>query len=132
MVNHSLIKQGNQKIAIFMGAKLLRTEEAEMPHGSHSIVTMEYWKRPSDLPGHENYADLGHFRYDNDWGWIMPVLEKIASTGRTYSVGRSKTGAYCEIWYNDYEEVGNFAETPLTAAWLTVIDFIDILNEEND
>lgn len=128
MMNHSQIAEGNTKIAIFMGASLLRTEETEMPHGSHSSVTLEYWQRPAGLPGHDNFAHLGHFVYDRDWSWIMPVLTKIADAGYEYTIGKSKNGSYCSIWRNDDEVVGQFAETTRMAAWQTVIDFIDLYN----
>lgn len=115
-----------------MGASLLRTEEQEMPHGSHANVTMEYWKRPSDLPGYDDYADMGHFRYDRDWGWLMPVLEKIARMGRTYSVGIREHGSYCEIRLGDFDEVGCFDVTTIAAAWKAILDFIELQEEAND
>lgn len=129
MVNHSLIKQGNQTIAIFMGAKLLRTEEAEMPHGSYSSVTLEYWQRPKDLPGLcDDYADMGHFKYDRSWDWIMPVLAKIADAGYEYTIGLSKNGPYCSIWRNDDEVIGVFKQSTKAAVWQAVVDFIDLYN----
>jgi hypothetical protein len=124
----STTKEGNQKIAIFMGASLIRTEEAEMPHGSHASVTMEYWKRPSDLPGYDDYADMGHFRYDRDWSWIMPVFEKISKMGYRYEIANLGKGPYCSIWLSETKEIGMFAETSLTAAWQTVVNFIDLYN----
>jgi hypothetical protein len=132
-MNHSQIIEGNLKIAIFMGAELLRTVEAEMPHGSHASVTLEHWKRPNGLPGFDSYADadMGHFRYDRDWDWIMPVLTKIADAGYEYTIGKSKNGQYCSIWRNDDEVVGLFAETTRMAIWQTVIDFIDLYNSDN-
>ena len=131
MGNHALINQGNRTIAIFMGAKLLRTEEAEMPHGSHSSVTLEYWQRPKGLPGLcDDYADMGHFKYDRSWDWIMPVLTKIVDAGYEYTIGRSKNGPYCSIWRNNDEVVGMFAESTLSAVWKTVIDFIDLHNSK--
>jgi hypothetical protein len=127
-MNHSQIADGNQKIAIFMGASLLRTEETEMPHGSHSSVTLEYWQRPAGLPGHDNFAHLGHFVYDRDWSWIMPVLAKIADTGYRYSLGRSNHGPYCLISLDGLTDVGGFASTEREAAWKAVIEFIDLYN----
>ena len=114
-----------------MGASLLRTKEEEMPHGSHSSVTLEYWKRPTGLPGFDDYADMGHFKYDRDWGWIMSVLAKIADAGYEYTIGKSKHGPYCSIWRNDDEVVGLFAETTQMAVWKTVIDFIDLYNSDD-
>ena len=130
-MNHSQIAEGNRKIAIFMGAKLLRTEEAEMPHGSHASVTLEYWQRPKGLPGLcDDYADMGHFKYDRSWDWIMPVLVKIADAGYEYSIGKGKKGPHCSIWLNDKEAIGMFAETTLTAVWQTAVNFIDLYNSK--
>jgi hypothetical protein len=130
-MNHSEIAEGNRKIAIFMGASLLRTEEAEMPHGSHASVTLEYWKRPKGLPGLcDDYADMGHFKYDRSWDWIMPVLVKIADAGYEYSLGRSKYGPHCSIWLNATDQIGMFAETTQMAVWKTVINFIDLYNSK--
>jgi len=129
MANHALIREGNQKIAIFMGAKLIRTEEAEMPHGSHSSITLEYWQRPKGLPGLcDDYSDMGYFKYDRSWDWIMPVLAKITDAGYEYTIGKSKNGQYCSIWRNDDEVVGVFGEYTLQAVWKTVINFIDLNN----
>lgn len=131
-MNHSEISEGNRKIAIFMGASLLRTEEAEMPHGSHSSVTLEYWKRPKGLPGHhDDYADMGHFKYDQYWDWIMPVLVKIADAGYEYSLGRGKNGPYCSIWRNGDELIGTFGETTRLAVWKAALNFIDLYDSNN-
>ena len=129
MIDSAQIKSGNTRIAIFMGAKLLRTEEAEMPHGSYSSITLEYWQRPKGLPGHhDDYADMGHFKYDQYWDWLMPVLTKIVDAGYQYSMGIGVNGAYCSIWKNDDEIVGTFGQSTRVATWKAVIDFIDLYN----
>ena len=123
------IREINQKIAIFMGAKLLRTEEAEMPHGSYSSITLEYWQRPKGLPGLcDDYADMGHFKYDRSWDWLMPVLSKNADAGYRYEIGLKPNGAYCLIWRDEKEIVGAYESGTLFSACQAVSDFIDLYN----
>jgi hypothetical protein len=123
------IKEINQKIAIFMGAKLLRTEEAEMPHGSYASVTLEYWQRPKGLPGIcDDYADMGHFKYDRSWDWLMPVLAKIVDAGYRYEIGRNDNGAHCSIWRNEEEIVCARESGAILSVWQAASDFIDIYN----
>lgn len=110
-----------------MGAKLLRTEEAQMPHGSYSEIILEYWKRPEGLPGHDNYADMGHFKYDQYWDWLMPVLEKIRESGYPYTIS-SNLNPFCSIKLSETESIEVFAETSLKAAWEAVVDFIEVKN----
>ena len=128
-MKNTYVKDSNQSIAIFMGAKLLRTEEAEMPHGSYSEITLEYWKRPDGLPGHDNYADIGHFKYDQYWDWLMPVLEKIRESGHPYTIS-SKDYPFCLIKLSATENIEVFAETPLRAAWEAVVNFIELTRNE--
>ena len=129
-MKHAEIIDLNRVIAVFMGARLIKSVDHEMPHGSQATITIEHWASPHNLPGYSKEAEMGHFRYDRDWHWIVPVLDKIASMGNTYAVGRNEHGPFCSIRLGDFDEISCFGSTPIEAAWNAVIDFVDIYNNK--
>lgn len=65
-----------QEVAIFMGAALISSEQYEMPHGSHSEVTVERWKVPSSYSTDLRMAaECGYFHYERDWNCFMQAWE---------------------------------------------------------
>lgn len=75
-------------------------------------------------------------QYDSDWGWIMPVLQKIEQIGLNTSV---ENNSCCIVWQgceNDYfymlekfQTIYTQHEEKLMAAWIAVIEFINWFNK---
>lgn len=80
---------GNDVLAKFMGGSIVSTEPYEMPHGSHSTGTIVKWTIPSKIPTDgRSLAELGLFKYDSNWDWLWPVIDKIESLGYSFSISR--------------------------------------------
>ena len=72
-----------------------------------------------------------HLNYNNSWGWLMPVIEKIESDNimATVVIICNK----CQITLFDFESVPKFAKTiqandKLKATWLCVVEFVKRFN----
>ena len=85
------IQEANKAIAKFMGGRVVRTEEYEMPHGSHSTGIIETWEFDTYSKSRDEYARIGHFKYDRDWNELMEVVEKIESLGFIVSNDQADT-----------------------------------------
>ena len=85
------ITEANKAIAKFMGGRIVRTEDYEMPHGSHSEGTIEHWEFDNYSQSRDEYARIGIFRYDRDWNDLMEVVQKIESMGYIVSNDLSDT-----------------------------------------
>lgn len=73
-----------------MGAKKLKEEDFEMPHGSHQIGTLVQWSVPEGLSfEHARDAKEGRFKYDRSWDWLFTVINKIESLGYSFVISRS-------------------------------------------
>jgi hypothetical protein len=85
---------GTEKItrllAEFMGAKKVKEEDYEMPHGSHHICTLVQWSVPEGLSFEQaREAKEGRFKYDRSWDWLFTVINKIESLGFDVSICRN-------------------------------------------
>lgn len=135
MRTHNQKKEGNRKIAEFMGGSLLGTETYEMPHGSRSEVEIENWSGIAEVPsGQYDMAKIGIFSYDSSWSWLWPVIDKIESLGFNFVI--SRRGIQVTKW----RARGRFEATDLiidedflddytgaaklTASWDCVVSFI--------
>lgn|ERR1035437_6933497 len=69
------------------------------------------------------------FKYDKDWNWLMPVVEKIEKENGVkmflHPVG-------CEIYVFGKEISNNNSDTKIKATWLSVVEFIKWYNEQNN
>lgn len=114
------IIEGNKVIGEFMGVKI-----GEYKYSLRIGVT-------EPLQEH-------HLAYHKEWGWLMPVVEKIEKQGhKTVIGGGDYWGNYCQIMYgkNDDEHkkllITQDAETKalgkgeskVEAVWQAVIQFI--------
>lgn len=84
--------------------------------GQYTFGGLIYWK-PEEM------------KYDSDWGWIMPVVEKIEGLG--YIVDIWKTS--CE-WYKPFE--ANLAteysgNTKIETTYIAIVEFITYYNAKN-
>lgn len=80
---------GNRLLAEFMGAKKVKEEDFEMPHGSNHQVTVVQWTPPEGL-NFENSREAkdGRFKYDKSWDWLFTVINKIESLGYSFVISR--------------------------------------------
>lgn len=125
-------KAGNEIIAIFMGGYLRDMGHGDMIFDHENYMSPLVCKDPSEL------------EYDNNWSWLMPVVEKIENlTAKVIDkVYVSINGKSCNMWnyYNPMEVLRAATEskiyrlrsngrTKIEATWLAVIDFIKWYNE---
>ena len=124
------------KIAEFMNGVLLNTKTVETIHGSQHDVSISMWKIPDCVPlGDENIAKIGIFKYNRDWNWLMPVVEKIENMkqedGSCFRFNiRTKT---CSFQHSDYDNnlllFSEFSATnKITAIYECVLAFVDYYN----
>lgn len=119
------IKEGNKLIADFMCVQL--------------GVDKYSWR-----PGVIDSLKEEHLAYHDQWGWIMPVIEKISRI--PLPGDESRPAGYHETFYprtfGMLSERGRpmvrinatpvfEADTLIEATWLSVIDFIKWYNEHN-
>ena len=75
------ILEGNKLIAEFMGASEDNYPE-NIPNG------VEVWGNPMSI------INIGKYKYDTSWDWLMPVVEKIESLSFNVVIGFN---TYCGI-----------------------------------
>ena len=113
--------EGNKIIAEWMGA----TFNAENSRWTFPIQPTSYYR-----------DDATHvtLRYDSDWNWIMPVVEKIQSIDITPAPNYK--GYRIEIVVGGYVKINGFPMPPIfinvsvegnliTAIWKAVVSFIE-------
>lgn len=132
MNQEEIIKQ-NKLIAEFMGEKIDLSKFGEN------------WKRIIN-----QYTTNEIPNYHSDWGWLMPVVEKIGNTiipkewlnagwnlsvhysihsvGTSFEIGDhdrhiSDSGIEAKMW-------DNISKEPIIRTWLAVIEFIKWYNEQ--
>lgn len=126
-------QESNKLIAQFMGGKITHTKDYEMPHGSHSTGTIEYWDGIRSVPtdGYED-AKMGIFGYNWSWDWLMPVVEKIESLGTGYVMTENNK---CEIVITlDNKGKKHFSNrfienSKIESTYLGVVEFIKWYNQ---
>jgi hypothetical protein len=86
-----IVVKMNRELAQFMGGEVERIEEHVMPHGSNAEVCVTIWKIPHGVPNstQHDFARIGQFKYDTDWAWLWPVIDKIESLGFDVSICRN-------------------------------------------
>jgi hypothetical protein len=90
MGTERIVTKMNRDLAQFMGGEVERIEDHVMPHGSQSDVTVTVWKIPQGVPASTtDFARIGNFRYDTDWAWLWPAIDKIESLGFDVSICRN-------------------------------------------
>jgi len=133
--------EGNKILAKFMGGRIVRTEEYEMPHGSHSTGTIEHWEFDSYSHSRDEYARIGIFKYDTDWNELMSVIDKIEQDPNSPFI--EICGRRCEIshminynWPTDKAVVCNYnasnSKSTKEAVWLALVHYITELNQEKN
>lgn len=76
--------KNNKLIMKFLGAKTV-------PEDSLNPLILK-WSCPKFLLAHNKFLSQNELKFDSDWNWLMPVLEKIQSLG--YSINRSSSMVY--------------------------------------
>lgn len=113
------IIEGNKLIAEFVGVKI--------------GVDKYYWR-----PGSMELLREEHLNYHDSWGWIMPVVEKIARIplpGATLNweshfprtFGMIAENGQIMVRFNSCPVI--LADTLIEATWLAVVDFIRWYNQ---
>lgn len=87
MRTENKIEVGNKTLAEFMGGRITRKEDYEMPHGSRSTGTIEHWSGIAGTPA-SSMAEIGIFHYQSDWAWLWPVIDRIESLGFNFVISR--------------------------------------------
>lgn len=120
------IEKSNVLIAKFMGAEIL---DEPIGHGKRNIHFKEGLF-------HLQVYNTESLKYHEEWGWLMPVVEKIVSIRyegdetaylRTFGM-RNHDGNYMVRfnWCSLHE-----ADTLLWATYSAVVDFIEMQNAKN-
>jgi hypothetical protein len=124
----------NNLIAKFMGGYIIREEEYESPHGSRSTGIIYHWEKPEGLPIDDRMADIGYFKYDTSWDWLMPVIRKINSLDKATQFAIFKTYVSCTVerggkFYKDFAfshaEYITAEQSDIEAAWKLVVKFVE-------
>ena len=101
------IKEGNELIAEFMGAKMIVTDY-------HGVNIIEFPDKST--------KDLFGLKYHSSWDWLIPVIDKATSLDKYY-LYVAETSAYCMIG-------GIYINTKfIESTWENVVDFIKWYNE---
>jgi hypothetical protein len=128
-----LILEGNKLIAEFMGA----VPEQWYPESKMYDLSGIHYAYPTSgiYPDNVRHHSDQLLKYDSDWSWLMPVVEKIARIGLTYLNVDEQYNPYPRTFAMPDEE-GNmmvrfncaplFIEKKLIdATWKAVVDFIE-------
>lgn len=67
---------------------------------------------------------IDELKYDTDWNWLMPVVEKIESLGIVVEIRENV--CYIETSLGNYSEL---EDTKLQATYKAVVKFINWYNE---
>lgn len=140
-MNKFTITEGNKILARFMGGRVVRTEEYEMPHGSHSRGTMEHWEFDNYHFSRDEYASIGIFKFERDWNDLMAVIDKIEQDPNSPFI--EICGRRCEIshminhnWPQDKAVVCNYnasnSSSTKEAVWLALVHYINELTENSN
>lgn len=106
-------KTDNELIAEFMGIRF--DASGQCPEIKYS------WR-----PGVYDPLRVEHLQYNNNWSWLMPVVEKIESLG--YEVDVYKHA--CEI--NVEDMIRWEAESKIEACYKSVVEFIKWYNRQKE
>ena len=127
------IIENNKLIAEFMGVfdKILSTGNI------HSWSDAPFYYTTEDTKGKVIKNICKYSKYDSDWTWLMPVVEKIEQLkngyGFTFSVKIS--GNYCTIESYNYSLIVRIVEcnniTKFKSVYNACIEFIKWYNEQN-
>jgi hypothetical protein len=86
---------------------------------------------------HEKDNTFDTLRFDVDWNWLMPVVEKIESIvfddNNSFNVTIGSTN-YCVIQDSNgdtYDSVEGYGETKLLTVYKAVVGFIKWYNNNN-
>ena len=119
------IIENNKLIAEFMGLK----PKMESPD-VYVFNDMPYFSVRENNPEDVMNAIVKYSKYDSDWNWLMPVVEKIESLGNDILI----TSNYIQITYDKGEKFitieleGNIK---IFAVYNACIEFIKWYNEQN-
>lgn len=117
------IFEGNKMIAEFMGAIFHKNWTSEIY--KEPFDTYEFRVHPTEFAS--KFWMPGELRYNREWNWLMPVVEKIEGLdGGKYQGVIS--GKYAKIGW--YDELSATASTKIEATLNMVIQFIKWYNKE--
>lgn len=136
-------EEGNKLIAEFLGYKY---------HLHPDVFALPGWKIPTDkmIPAKLLYdGGIGkrpylarttkQLKFHSSWDWLMPVVEKIDTSGFDTAILKDEDGSQCMIFkagrsYHREEKdliVANRLdqrETKIESVWLSIVEFIEWVN----
>lgn len=133
MSNEEII-EGNKLISEFMG--MVRRE----PNKTYRLH--QWYKPDNDLRKTGQFIGYDDsLEYHTSWGWLMPVIEKMAKLKLKYADSEQEYSPHPNT-FGMVDEEGNFmvriycsqlfhAPTLIEASWLAVVDFLKWYTKEN-
>jgi hypothetical protein len=117
-------KESNRLIAEFMGVKPIK----ESPD-IYTYSDMPWISVREDSPEKVMDAITEYVKYDKEWNWLMPVVEKISGYYHKTEIGSDEESDYCRIIIYDednvyIEEIFECGLNTLEATYKAVIEFI--------
>jgi hypothetical protein len=132
----------NELIAAFMGAEIKISSDSILPIAKFT-----------DAPaGNKKYSsfEINFLEYHSSWDWLMPVVEKIESSGNIWSeIGHSTIGTktrreiikWCAFYTENHHDLVRSdcsteitrceGSTKLEAVYKAVVEFIKWYNQQN-
>lgn len=130
------IEIGNISIAEFMGEKFKAYKDNHSYNREFSTYAdcVTYIKENKLDDGYRPALGwkMGVGKYNTSWNWLMPVVEKIESTGQGYKfqICRKRV-VVIEDWGQQLDVVKVKAQSKIEATWLAVVEFIKHHNHKN-
>lgn len=67
---------------------------------------------------------IEYVKYSSSFDWLMPVLEKIITTGHKWEIGVIEKRYYCKI--NEFDI--SYGDTVIDAIYIAIVNFIKFHN----
>lgn len=71
-------------------------------------------------------------KYHSSWDWLMPVVEKIESTGFQFYIHNEGVEIKRWFWRGNFPDIGVVEEKKIDAVWKAVVQFITWYNSQQN
>ena len=113
------VKDGNELIAKFMGG----VKQIIPKGGLHGYKQgTELWMSVFS----SNPDPLSYLSFNDEWDWIMPVVERIESMGYTFKICRRRVEIDVDGEHPPYPMILCKEKTKILSAWKACIEFIRV------
>ena len=112
-------KTDNELIAEFMGAK---------PDTVHTPIGEYVWFDKAFLNFH--LFNKKNLQYNSSWDWLMPVVDKIESSGIRTQIHRSMLDHTCVFYNGSYDSGPIGGMTKIECVYKSVVDFVKWYNQQ--